>query len=203
MIKWHNLNHRFDDKIIYDNFNLEVKTGEKILIKGNSGCGKSTLFKVALGLLVPDSGTIIANNLELNPQSITEIRKQIFYLDQDVNLPNIEVSEILKQILDYKNNKLTYSENIVLEMFEEFRLEKDILYKNVKDLSGGERQRIGIIIGLLLDRPIWLLDEPTSALDTELKEKVFKKLTEKTITMLVTSHDGCWNGLKQYKWGEK
>ncbi len=204
MIKWQNLNHRFGDKVLYKNFNLEVQTGEQILIKGNSGCGKSTLFKVALGLLVPESGTITTNNLELKPHNVSEVRKEIFYLDQDVNLPHLEVSEVISQIFEYKSNRsLLYSKNRVLDLFEEFRLENEIYNKNVKDLSGGERQRVGIIIGLLLDRPIWLLDEPTSALDTELKEKVYAKLTTKAITMLVTSHDECWNGLKQYKWGEK
>ncbi len=203
MVKWENLSLSFNNKELFKGLNLEVKSGDKLLIKGNSGCGKSTLFKIALGFIKPHTGSVAVNNLALTTQNILKIRQEVFYLDQDVNLPHHSVKNVIEEIALYKGNKsVTINQSLIMDLLKEFNLEKEIYYKNIKDISRGERQRIGLIIGLLLNRPIWLLDEPTSALDLGLKEKVYNILSNKNITLLVTSHDQCWEGLKQYNWGE-
>ncbi len=71
-------------------------------------------------------------------------------------------------------------------------LSPGILQKRTGELSGGERQRIGLLIGFLRDRPIWLLDEPTSALDDAMKKKIANHILSLEKTMVIISDDHCW-----------
>lgn len=202
MIRINGLNLSFSGNKIFQDQNFLINQGDKLLLYKESGAGKTTLLKLIQGLKTPDSGTIVIDNLELNKKNLEEIRKKIFYLDQDVSLPELPVIELLHTINGYKSNK---NSNIDVDKFKkylkEFRLKSDTLEKNIDEISGGERQRIGIIIGLLLDRPIWLLDEPTSALDKRLKEKIVNLITSlPKRTVLVISHDAEWHDLKTINW---
>lgn len=204
MVIWENSNLSFKNKDLFKNLNIKINKNEKVILNSKSGSGKTTLLKTAIGLSTLDRGKITIDNIELKPENINDIRKKIFYLDQDVSLPEIILNELFEEIFSYKLNKgLIYNKKTLLIHLESFELNEEILNKNIKELSGGERQRVGIIIGLLLNRPIWLLDEPTSALDKKLKEKVKETVLKLPITALIISHDSCWNSLKTLNWGEK
>jgi len=201
MIIWENINLSFGDKTIFRDFDFRLESGEKVLIKNKSGSGKTTLLKTAIGLTPLNSGSIIIGGTLLEPHSITDIRSKIFYLDQDVTLPELTVEELLIELMHYKSNRdINLNRDELLKHLTTFKLDKNILSTNIKELSGGERQRIGLLIGLLLNRPIWLLDEPTSALDDELKKIVSDILLELPITCAVISHDSCWNNFKVKTW---
>ncbi|QEN05404.1 ATP-binding cassette domain-containing protein [Thiospirochaeta perfilievii] len=202
MIRWEMANLSFDNKKVFDNLNFDVNPGDKILINNKSGSGKTTLLKTALGLITLDSGLIFINNRKVLSSNINQIRRDIFYLDQDVNLPELDVNTLLNEIFSYKENRKKILDRDKLKtLLIEFSLSESIVDKNIKELSGGERQRIGLIIGLLLERPIWLLDEPTSALDKELKELVVNKILSLNITAIVVSHDSCWSRLETKELG--
>ena len=81
-------------------------------------------------------------------------------------------------------------------------LPKDTLEKNVDTLSGGERQRLALILGILLDRDIWILDEITTGLDLELKTKMVDLVLGYDKTILVVSHDDIYKnqGLREVSW---
>lgn len=201
MISWEQINLTFGEKQIFKDFDFRLEVGEKVLIKNKSGSGKTTLLKTSMGLTSIDSGMITVNNIPLTPNSISNIRSKIFYLDQDVTLPELTVEEVFLELMHYKYNKdMKFNKDVLIKHLTTFKLEKDILSSNIKELSGGERQRIGLIIGLLLNRPIWLLDEPTSALDDELKKIVAKLLRELPITCAVISHDNCWDSFIVKTW---
>ncbi len=204
MISWKSCNLCFKDKKLFEDLNFSVKADEKVLISNISGSGKTTLLKTAIGLKTLDSGDIYINNQLVSHENISDIRKQIFYLDQDVTLPELKVNQLLDEVFSFKGNRhKSYSNNHLLSCLDEFNLTKDTLSKNIKELSGGERQRVGIIIGLLLNRPIWLLDEPTSALDKKLRNIVTDKILSLPITAIVVSHDSCWDKLKTVSWSIK
>jgi putative ABC transport system ATP-binding protein len=65
--------------------------------------------------------------------------------------------------------------------------------QEIQNLSGGERQRLGLVIGRLIKRPIWLLDEPVSALDNDNKILIAKMLSKLNATVIIVSHDDVWN----------
>ena len=193
MLRWDNANLSFNNKKIFNNLNFTVERDTKILITNRSGSGKSTLIKTALGLTELDSGAVFINNQPLNPHNIEDIRNTVFYLDQDVTLPELNVNELIEKIFQYKGNRhLVLDNNELMDLLKDFKLEAETLRKNIKELSGGERQRIGLILGILLKRAVWVLDEPTSALDPELKELVVRKVINTKCTAIIVSHDNCW-----------
>ncbi|MBN2618906.1 MAG: ATP-binding cassette domain-containing protein [Spirochaetales bacterium] len=196
MIEWKNASLRFGNKEVIKNLNFKVSLGEKFILNRESGSGKTTLLKTALGIFPLDSGEIHINGTSLNFNNINTIRGMIFYLDQDVSLPEMPINQFFSELYEYKANKTSHLNNKKLEeLLFEFRLDSTFLNKNIKELSGGERQRIGLVTGLMLDRPIWLLDEPTSALDKELKLLVVNKIKQSQYSAIVVSHDDCWNNL--------
>lgn len=194
LIQFNNIHLRFEDKIVFDNFNMHVNEGEKVLLSAPSGSGKSSLFKLLLGFQRFQDGDIVLDGRRLQKDNVTYFRSAIGYVSQDVNLRNIKVWNLILEILSYKQNShIEINKEKVLDLVEYFNLSSDILDKQVSQLSGGERQRLGLIICILLDRPIWLLDEVTSGLDKDMKEKVVDYVLKQDKTVLIISHDRIWS----------
>lgn len=194
MIKFKEIHVSYEGKQVFEDFSMEIKKGEKILLKGPSGRGKSTLLKLLMGFKKVDKGKIFLEDKLLSKKTIEYFRSNISYVSQQVDLRNEIVWDLIKEIYDYKNNKkLVFVETEIIDKCNYFDLDNSILYKKVYDLSGGEKQRIGFIISTLLDRPIWLLDEVTSALDADLKEKVVNYVINSDKTVLIVSHDKIWS----------
>lgn len=166
-----------------------------------SGSGKTSLFKLLLGLLEPDNGEIYIDSIVLNKKNLESVRRKIFYLDQDISLPDLPLRELFELITNYKSTKESV---LIIDDFRNylFQLDLDTSYldKRVGELSGGERQRVGLALGFTMKRPLWLLDEPTSALDSELKARVVSMIDNLGATVLVISHDDCWMKLKKLEW---
>ncbi|SJZ86718.1 putative ABC transport system ATP-binding protein [Cetobacterium ceti] len=190
VIKMKNISLGFKEHILLENFNLEVKKGEKIIISTPSGSGKTTLLKLIMGLKKPISGEIYINNILLNENNIDNLRQNIGYLSQKMSFRNLNIFSLIKEILSYKNNShikfnLEKIENILLFL----NLNTDILSKEINSLSGGEKQRIGFLIALILDKDIWIFDEITSSLDMDLKEKIISYIGDTDKTVIMVTHD--------------
>jgi len=200
MIELKNIEVSYENKTIIKNFNMNIKKGEKLLVKGLSGSGKTTILKVILGFVKPDNGEIFYNQKRVTEKNIWEIRKNMCYVSQDVDFPKIEVLQIFKSTFNYKSNKdnILNLENLYLEL-EKYKLDKAILTKNVKMLSGGERERIGIIISKLLNREIYLLDEINSSLDSELRKIVVDDFSNSKKTIIAISHNNLWEETGKFK----
>ena len=191
MIHFDRISFERDGKQIFSNLNLEVKSNEKLLIRGKSGIGKSSLLKILLGFERIDSGRVVIGNCNVSPSHIKEIRRQIFYLSQDIDLKNEIVSVMVKEIVSYHPQKHDPLKQLE-PMMQFLEMDDILLTRKTAELSGGERQRLGLLIGFLLDRPIWLLDEPTSALEEEMKKKLVHYILDLNKTMIVVSHDRVW-----------
>jgi putative ABC transport system ATP-binding protein len=191
VISIESVSHDIGTARIFSNLSLCVNKNEKVLLLGKSGLGKTSLFRLILGFEQPGSGKIVVNGLNLDKDYIHQIRQQLFYLSQDIDLKNKIILGLVTDIWEFNfakelcqkelNRQLTFLE-----------LSTGILQKRTGELSGGERQRIGLLIGFLLDRPIWLLDEPTSALDDAMKKKIANHILSLDKTMVIISHDHCW-----------
>lgn len=194
MVEIINLKIVYNKKTVIDNFNLKVKKGEKIIIKGVSGSGKSSILKSLLGFVIPESGDILIDGERVTGNSITKLREKFAYISQGVDLRNDTVSLLIEEIFNFKQNKKKKKnlENTE-KLFEFFNLSLSVQDKNLEELSGGEKQRIGIIIAILLDREIFILDEITSALDSNLKKKTVDYFVNSEKTVIAVSHDSEWN----------
>ncbi len=177
ILKIRNLNFGYDkQKLIYNNFNLDLKKGELISIIGASGIGKSTLFELICGNLKPLKGDIS----NLNISSIYQDPYSSFH-------PSYK---ILEQIHD------VVKDNIILEEYldkylKDLSLEKKILIKKPHELSGGQLQRCSILRALLMKPDLLLIDEPTSALDNVIAYDVMKLLVRylNKCSILLITHD--------------
>lgn len=193
LIVFKDIKLKFDGKLILENFNLVVDQGQKVLLKAPSGRGKSSLFKMILGFYRPDSGEIFLGDKRLEKRTLEYFRKNIGYVNQDVDLRDQKIGQMIEEIFTYKINRhLELNRTKLLELLSYFNLTDEILEKNAGELSGGERQRLGFIICVLLDRKVWLLDEITSGLDSEMKEKLIDFVLGQKKTVLIISHDRSW-----------
>lgn len=192
MIEFKHICLSFEKKTIFNDFNLKVEEGEKIIISGKSGKGKSTLLKILMGYADIESGQVIYKGKIIEGKEFNKLRHEFAYVNQDVSIENGKVGQVFEHIKSYKHNGLESKDKIKPNLFEIFELSEDLLSKEIEDLSGGERQRLGLILSIMLDRSVYLLDEVTSALDMELKEKTVAYFALCKKTVIVVSHDSVW-----------
>jgi UDP-glucose/iron transport system ATP-binding protein len=191
VISFESVSHGTGNTPIFSNLSLHAKKNEKVLILGKSGIGKTSLFRLILGFAQPESGIILVNGRGVVKDHIHQIRQEIFYLSQDIDLRDDFILRLLTQVWEFNFSKELPMDKVNRHLIF-LELSLDILQKRTRELSGGERQRIGLLMGFLLDRPIWLLDEPTSALDDAMKKKIATHILSLAKTMIIISHDHCW-----------
>lgn len=196
MIKIKNLSKSFDDHMVLDNINLDIKEGEMVAILGKSGSGKSTLLNI-IGLIEGDyDGDYYFKdnkNVRVNSSKSSKlIREEISYIFQSFALIEDEsVRDNLKLALKYVNKSKDEEENMILEALEKVNM-KDHIDKIVASLSGGEQQRVALARAILKPSSLMLADEPTGSLDEKNKEyvmDVLKDLNKSGKTVLVVTHD--------------
>ncbi len=187
MIRCESINLRFGEKIIFNNLNLVIRKGEHLCLSGASGKGKSTFLKLLQGYVLADSGNIIINDTSLNPLTIKEIRRQMAWIPQNINLPVRNGSELIT--LMQMNDKL----ESIISIADRLGLEKDLIRQDFLKISGGQKQRLIIAICLAMEKQILLMDEPTAALDSESIQKLAKYIGELHGKIIVSaSHNPIW-----------
>lgn len=190
-LKLENINKKFDNKIILDNINLNIKEGEFVSLLGPSGCGKSTTLKIIAGLLEPDSGDIVFDNNSVLDLP-TEKRGAVIVFQDYLLFPHLTVFDNIDFGLKMRKEKKNIRKEKVNKLIELVKLQG---YENKypQALSGGQKQRVAIARGLAIDPKILLLDEPFSNLDIKLRDDMrefVKEIQEELkITTVLVTHD--------------
>lgn len=184
MIKFNNLNKKFGKLEVLKDLNLEIRKGSINAILGPNGSGKTTLIKCLLGMVIPDSGSILINGNDVKGK--WQYRDEIDYMPQIANFPsNLKVKEIIAMMKDIRNREARDG-----ELIEYFGL-KPFLNKQLSNLSGGTKQKVNIVLAFMFDNPLLILDEPTNGLDPvallKLKELIAKEI-KRGKTILFTTH---------------
>lgn len=177
------------------NLSLTIEKGEFWLITGHSGSGKSTLLKLLYGAEFPTRGRVVVQGIEVIPQNLTKLRRQLGVVFQDYKLiPTRNVFENVALVLQcqgYSPLELKKRTSVALKMVD--LPDRGQCYPN--QLSGGEQQRVGIARAIVHSPPLILADEPTGNLDPENTwqiMQIFHKLHQSGATIVVTTHDRQW-----------
>jgi len=184
MIEIKGLNKTYNKFKALDNINLVFAKGEIVALLGPNGSGKTTLLKSILGLVLPESGEIFVN--QINIKKDYKYRELIGYMPQSASYPgNLKVGEVIKIVKDMRING-----NFDYELMDELRI-TDMYGKRINALSQGMQQRLSAALTFLFKSEIIILDEPTAGLDPAsayfLKNKITnEKLKGKLI--IVTTH---------------
>ena len=189
MHKWFGTFHVLKD------INLNIDSGEKIVICGPSGSGKSTLIRCINRLEEHQKGSINVDGVELtsNLKNIAEIRSDVGMVFQSFNLfPHLTVLEncTLGPIWVRKLPRDDAVE-LAMSLLERVQIPEQA-QKFPGQLSGGQQQRVAIARSLCMQPRVMLFDEPTSALDPEMIKEVLDvmiELAESGMTMLVVTHE--------------
>ena len=195
MISVKNLKKSFGRLEVLKGIDLEVHTGEKVVVLGPSGSGKSTMLRCINALEDPDSGSIVVDGVEVTNRhtDLNHVREHLGMVFQRFNLwPHKTALEnvMLGQMVVAKRSTAEAKKR-ALEMLEHVGLlDKADYYPS--QLSGGQQQRVGIARALAMGPKAILFDEPTSALDPELVGEVLAvmtKLAQEGMTMVVVTHE--------------
>jgi len=195
LIELTGVNKHFGLHHVLKDIDLQVPSGQKLVIIGPSGSGKSTLIRCINMLEKPSSGKVVVDGIDVTAHRapIAKVRQQVAMVFQSFNLyphktvlENVTLAPIVVSGIskdEATESGLRYLERVGLS-------EKADKYP--AQLSGGQQQRVAIARALNMHPKIMLFDEPTSALDPEMIQEVLEViigLAQGGITMLVVTHE--------------
>lgn len=203
MIKLENIVVKFNKNKILNDLNCQINKQDFITIVGTNGSGKSTLLNTIAGKIIPSSGKIFFDNIEITKSTEVERAPLIGRLFQNTYLSciksmsvkeNLAIAAIKGKNIRLKNAMTNFPQKQINDISSLLEINlKKLLDKKMADLSGGQRQTISLIMTTLVPPKILLLDEPTAALDPASATKLLKFATQfiKThkITSLLITHD--------------
>jgi phospholipid/cholesterol/gamma-HCH transport system ATP-binding protein len=197
MITITNLKKSFGTKVITNNLDLSVNDGEFLVIIGRSGEGKSVLLKQMIGLIEPDSGSVVIdgeNITKLKGKNKQKVFHKCGYVFQFAALlDSLNVLENIGIGLLEEGKTSEEIKPLVIEKLTSVGLGTDVLDKYPDELSGGMKKRVGLARTLMLSPKILIYDEPTTGLDpitVRLIHELIKKThDEQKVTSIVISHE--------------
>ncbi len=179
---------------------FKLHAGEALGLVGESGSGKTTAAQIVLGMLEPDSGTVLLDGMEWS--AVPEGRRrphrsriQVIYQDPLSSFdPRFTVERIVSEGLATEHEKTAMSRRErVVELLDKVGLDQSYLGRRPHQMSGGQRQRVAIARALGPEPEIIVCDEPVSALDVSVQAQVLDLLAELQsslgVAMLFISHD--------------
>lgn len=190
-----NLTLRFGDKDpLFENFDLDISSGDFLLIQGPSGSGKSSILRLFNRLIEPTSGQLRFDGQPIADAEVPALRRRIAYVQQTPVVVPGSVRENLEYSFTFKvaAKEPKPSAETLRRWLDDFLLDDVDLNDDASTLSVGQQQRIAFIRILLVQPDFLLCDEPTSALDQQSREIVenwLEKINlEQRIGILLVTH---------------
>lgn len=175
-----------------DNVSLKLTDGEVLAILGPSGCGKSTLLRIMAGLIKPDSGQVLYDNVPLDDVPLQD-RGVGMVFQEGALIPHWEARESVSFFLKLRKREREVPERISrISRITGIGLEK-LLDRHPRQLSGGEQQRVSVARALTRDMRLLLFDEPFANLDAKLRTaarvELKRLMNEFPVTSVYVTHD--------------
>ncbi|MDF2513166.1 MAG: glycine betaine/L-proline transport binding subunit [Herbinix sp.] len=196
MIKFENICKKYDNGLkAVKSLDLEINTGEFLVLIGPSGCGKTTTMKMINRLITHSEGKITIDDKDINTFDPVALRRNIGYVIQQVGLfPHYTIEENIGLIPKLKKWKESQTKERVNELLHMVGLDPEVFAKRYpRELSGGQQQRVGVARALAANPDIILMDEPFGALDPitreQLQDELLRIQAEMHKTIVFVTHD--------------
>lgn len=178
----------YGGKVLLEDINISVRSGELVSILGMSGSGKTTLFNIISGLIRPEAGQVLLHGTDVTG----ETGHVAYMLQKDLLLPYKTIADNVALPLVIRGEKSEEARTKARELFDFFGL-AGTEGKYPRQLSGGMRQRAALLRTYLFSKDLALLDEPFSALDTitrsSLHQWYLQVMENIHLTTLFITHD--------------
>ena len=188
-----NLVKRFGRKTVVKDVNMFIEKGEVVGLLGPNGAGKTTIFNMILGIVVPTSGRIFLNGMDItNFPVYKRARMGITYLQQETSVFNgITVWENLELVLSFFEKDRSRREMIIEKLLKDFGI-YELKDQLAGDLSGGEKRRLELARMMTLNPSFLLLDEPFVGIDPKTVKDIQRmvlELKKKGLGIIITDHN--------------
>lgn len=189
MVEIININKSFDNRPLFQNFSLQIESGEFVVFSGVSGCGKTTLLNMIGSIEKVDSGIIMVDGIDIGKRKNQQryLSKKVGFLFQNFALiEDKTVKENLEIIKKYNRSEVSMEEAL-----DRVGLSGK-MDKKVYMLSGGEQQRLALARLMIKKCDLILCDEPTGSLDRKNGERIMmiiKELNQEGKTVILVTHD--------------
>lgn len=191
MIRLENVTMQFDDRIILEDINLEIATGEIMVIIGPSGSGKSTLLRLIIGLMKPTRGKVWIDDRDVAAMD-----------EEEMNALRVQMGMVFQYSALF--DSMTVGENVAFGLREHSQLKEAEIQQQVRrklrmvglvgrenlmpeQLSGGMKKRVSLARAIAQNPKIVLYDEPTAGLDPIMSTKIDRLITSTRRILGVTS----------------
>lgn len=194
-VEFHAVSKTFPDGTqALDEISINCPAGETTIFVGPSGCGKTTALRMINKMVLPSSGSITVNGVDVTSMATPELRRQIGYVIQNAGLfPHKRVIDNVALIPRLLGEAKATARERAAELLTLVGLPAELGRKYPHQLSGGQQQRVGVARALAADPPILLMDEPFSAVDPIVRRDLQYHLKglqgELRKTIIMVTHD--------------
>ena len=174
------INKKYKNKVVLNDINFSIQSGEIVALIGKNGAGKSTLINIITKLIQQDSGQSKILEKEKFDRNLIGVMMQ-----ENISLDRITVKEIIKLTRTYYRNPMSYQVILALSELQNYTNHP------MDKLSGGQKRKLQFALTLAGNPDLIFLDEPTVGMDAESRTKFWKHIDElkkQGKTFLITSH---------------
>lgn len=175
-----NINKKYKNKVVLNDINFSIQSGEIVALIGKNGAGKSTLINIITKLIQQDSGQSKILEKEKFDRNLIGVMMQ-----ENISLDRITVKEIIKLTRTYYRNPMSYQAILALSELQNYTNHP------MDKLSGGQKRKLQFALTLAGNPDLIFLDEPTVGMDAESRTKFWERIDElkkQGKIFLITSH---------------
>ena len=194
MIEFVNASKSYGGVVALADFSAVVPSGTITVLMGLSGSGKTTAVRMVNKMVIPSSGSVLIDGVDVASQNAVTLRRSIGYVMQDVGLlPHKTVLDNVALIATIAGQSRETAQLNAREMLTLVGIEASSFGRFPSQLSGGQQQRVGVARALATKPNILLMDEPFGAVDPivreELQDELLRIQRELKLTVLFVTHD--------------
>jgi len=193
LLQTHGLVKKFTGRTVVNQVNISVGQRSIVGLLGRNGAGKTTTFRMVMGMIVPDEGSVVFEGTEVTKLPMYKrARLGMGYLSQEPSVfQRLTVRENLIAILETMSMTGAQRKQKAEELIERFSL-TEVAQSQARFLSGGERRKLEIARAMVTNPSLILLDEPFSGVDPIAVEELqteIRRLVAGGVSILITDHN--------------